>query len=241
MNFADGQQNRDKKMKEESVINENYEKEILSQYDFYNQINTVQYMDGTSLTKLISDVRAHIKIMEDENFELLHNTREKNLSATHTDGFLRKYERNQYNIRILQYLVTFVSKLPFEDDIEDELVDPFEQFKSFVMYNVNLLKENDVIKTILRYPIECGIVRYNLFVFFKWRTERNHREISQLTQLADRPLKEGWRKLFSALQRLCLFWFSVKSKEVNAIRREDVYIYLLTQILLNRITESLYP
>ena len=212
--------------------------DIVSQHDFFELIKRGHYKTRESIKELIANVSSYIKAIEEDNYNIISEPRKQNMSSSCTDGLLREYERNQYNIWILQYLVSFISKLPLEEDIAEEIVDPFEQFKSFVFYNVRLLRKSEIIKTVLRYPLEYGIVKHNLFGFFKWRTDKNFKEISKLIQSADKPLIEGWRKLFTALQRLSLFWFSVKNKNLKVIRKLDIYIYLLTQILLERISRK---
>lgn len=64
--------------------------------------------------------------------------------------FFRSKERIEYRKFILQYLIKFINKLPTQQEIRTIPVNPFKQFKSFVQYNLDLLKETDVTNCLLR-------------------------------------------------------------------------------------------
>ena len=122
----------------------------------------------------------------------------------------------------------------WEEDIKEDLANPFEQFKSFILYNINLLNQKDVIQSILKQLKENGLEKKVYLEYYKWWINKIFREIRTIIQHADKSLTEGWKKLFTALQCLCLFWFSVRNQDIKLIRKGDLYMYLLSQLLLNK-------
>ena len=121
-----------------------------------------------------------------------------------------------------------------EEDIEDDLADPFLQFKSFLLFNIKILSKDDVKHAIFRSLRERGTLDTSM-KYYQWWVKNNSNEMLRLVQSANRPLIKGWRMLFTALQRLCMFWLSVKNQDLKSVRKGDVYMYLIAQILMKRL------
>ena len=226
-------------MKKESYYGliEDNTMDISSPHEFNFMINKELRNYASSVKDLKSDIKFYIKTIKEDDYNLLNVQSQQNVSASKVNGFFRRFERNQYNVWILQYLITFLTKLPLEEDIVDDLADPFLQFKSFVKHNIELLTKDDVVHAILRYLRERGLHDNNM-EYYKWWIKNNYEQMFRILQSANKPLIKGWRKLLIALQRLCLFWFSVKNQDLKSVRRGDVYMYLVSKILLKQILDT---
>lgn len=189
-------------------------------------------------SSLISEAQRHISSIEEDDYNLIVAQKDLKLTASATHDVFRKFERNQYNIWILQYLISFQSKLPLEKDIENDPANPFEQFKSFIIHNINLLNQDDVIQSIIRQLKKSGMCKKIHLQYYRWWIVKIFKEIQMATRSARKPVLEGWKQLLSSLQCLCLFWFSVKNQDMRLIRKGDLYMYLLAQNLLNKIKSS---
>lgn len=199
-----------------------------------SQLNSENFEDEQVLRKLIADVQAYIKNAEDDNLRFLHVHNPGQVPKDETLRFFRVHERTK-NVRvILQYLLTFLSEIPLREDIESNVVNPFEQIKAFVLYNVNLLKDPDVIAIILREHERLGLLNERNLWYYRGQINKNYKQILEVVESAKIISREGYCKLFEALQRLCLFWFSVRNENIKRVRKSDIYMYKLTRILMKR-------
>jgi hypothetical protein len=193
------------------------------------------YDDDIFIGKLVSDVKTYIKILEQYDFKYYGLDRNRKLGPTETTGFFRHYERMQYHIWILQYMISFVAKIPLEKDIEAELVDPSKQFKAFITYCVGLLKKKDVVNAIMRELRDQGIMKNENAVQCKLWVYKKSKEISDLAASDSRSLVDNWKQMFLALRKLSHFWILICKEDTARIRRGDVFMYMLSFVLLNRI------
>lgn len=193
------------------------------------------YDDDIFIGKLVSDVKTYIKMLEQYDFKYYGLHRSRKLNPSETTGFFRHYERMQYHIWILQYMLSFVAKIPLEKDIEMELVDPFKQFKAFIKYCVELLKHKDVNNAIMRELRDHGIMKNENAVQCKLWVYKKSKEITDLAASECNSLIENWKKMFLALRKLSHFWILICKEDTARIRRGDVFMYMLSFVLLNRI------
>ena len=194
------------------------------------------YEDDIFIGKLISDVRTYIKMLEqyDIKYYGLYNSRK--LKPGDKTGIFRHYERIQNNIWILQYMLSFVAKIPLEKDIEMELVDPFKQFKAFISYCVELLKHKDVVNAVMRELTDQGIMKNENAVQCKLWVYKKFKEIYDLAASECESLKDNWKQMFLALRKLSHFWILIRKQDSACIRKGDVFMYMLSFVLLNRIS-----
>jgi len=119
-------------------------------------------------------------------------------------------------------------------------VNPFEQLKSFIRYNVELMNHKDVKRLIDSQTSkksssdEKSPPNYLDFI------HKNYSEIICLLDNAKAPVLKHYQYLFDALQKLCNFWFEVKHQDISQVRKSDVYIYKLSYLLLERIGNNCY-
>lgn len=199
-----------------------------------SKLNAENLEEEPALLKLLDDVQSYIKTAEEDSVKFLNARNPGQISHEDTVKFFRGHERTR-NIRvILQYLVAFLSKIPMEEDIQDKIVNPFEQLKSFTLYNVNQLKDPDVIEIILREHERLGLLKETNAWYYRGQINKNYKQILEVVENAAKISREGYCKLFEALQRLCLFWFSVRNEDIKRIRKSDIYIYRLSRLLMRR-------
>lgn len=190
--------------------------------------------DTASIQALISDVHQYVKTVEQESVQLLHARKNRQITSTDTFKFFRSQERNRNTRLLLQYLVTFLNDLPEEKDIDGKLVNPFDQLKAFTGFWLSLLKEPDVSNAILREHEKLGLLNETNAWYYRGQINKNFQQISEVLARSQKAVTEHYCLLFEAIQRICLFWFSVRNENLKRVRKSDVYLYKLTCILLKR-------
>ncbi len=190
------------------------------------------YKDPTEMETLFVEVMNYVKNLESYDYSIISLRRGENLSEGETDVYFRRFERNQYNVWILQYLVSFTSRLPMHKDIAQDLADPFSQFKSFVYYNLNLLQEEDVVHLIFEYLKSRKLISPSNYKYFKVWLFKKWKKWSNMMQSANEPLKENWQQVFAVLKEFASFWFSVRGEHENLNRKADFFMYHLSNILI---------
>ena len=187
-----------------------------------------------AVQKLITDISIYIGTMEQENEKYLQTRKSLQVISDYTVNFFRNQKRVQNVCLILQYLAAFLSKLPLKEEIEGQQVNPFEQLKSFTRFRADLLKTPDVLSFILMEYMRVGVLDKTNVWYYRGLVSKNNKQIIEIVENAKTAVVEDYCKLFEALQRICLFWFSVKNEDIKQVRKSDIYIYKLTRILLNR-------
>lgn len=187
-----------------------------------------------NIKELFAEVNQYIKIVEQENVRFLHERKKEIISSTDTLRFFRSQERTRNTRLVLQYLMTFLNKLPQEKEIDKKLVNPFDQLKSFIQFSVNLLKEPDVTNAILREHERLGLLNETNSWYYRGQVNKSYKQILEVVEQAHRAVQGEWCKLFEALHRLSLFWFSVRSENIKRVRKSDIYLCKLTLLLLNK-------
>ncbi len=215
------------------MVKQNY-LDIYPSYGIAEQLNAQNFQEESALKILVTDVQDFIKNIEQENVGFLQSRKEEPITSADTLRFFRSQERTRNSRLTLQYLVAFLDKLPLKEDIIEKLVNPFEQFKSFTLFGVELLKEPDVNTAILREHERLGLLNETNTWYYRGQINKNYKQVLDVVFTAKTISIEGYCKLFEALQRLCLFWFSVRSENIKRVRKADIFIYKLSYVLLHR-------
>lgn len=189
-------------------------------------------LDHRWYDQLVAHATAYLKVMEHENLDFLESRQGPTIDSGDTYKFLRSQERTRNTKLILQYLITFLSNLPLEEDIAGKPVNPFVQLKTFILYNVDVIKDADVSNAILKEHEKLGLLNDTNSWYYRGQIDKNHKSIRDLVEQVTAPTLEGYLDLFHALKRLCAFWFSVRNEEPNRVRRSDVMMYKLLRLLL---------
>lgn len=154
--------------------------------------------------------------MSDESFEKI---------------FFRTEKRIDVLKKVLLYLVSFAKNYSQEDELYDKLHISFVEFKNLVLFLIDLLLEEDVQKAIAK---EYKKLSSENKKQVKDMTLQNHREFVKLLKNIGASKDENYIKLFSTLKNLSIFWFKIKNWDSSKIRKTDIFMYQLTEILLSK-------
>ncbi len=199
-----------------------------------NQLNAENIEDKLAVQKLITDISTFIGTVEQENKRYLQTRKSLQVVSDDSVNFFRNQKRIQNICLILQYLAAFLSRLPLKEEIEGQQVNPFEQLKGFTRFRADLLKTPDVLSSILMEYKRVGVLDDTNVWYYRGQVSKNYKQIIEIVGSAKTAVVEDYCKLFEALQRICLFWFSVKNENIKQVRKSDINIYKLTRILLKR-------
>jgi hypothetical protein len=215
------------------MVQQNY-LDVYPSTSIAKQLEKENLDNAPAIQALINDVNEYVKSVEQESVQMLHARKNRQITSKDTFKFFRSQERNRNTRLLLQYLVTFLNELPMEKDIDGKLVNPFDQLKSFSRFWLGLLKENDVTNAILSEHEKLGLLNETNAWYYRGQINKSYKQISDVLARAQKPIVEHYCLLFEALQRICLFWFSVRNENINRVRKSDVYLFKLSWILLNR-------
>jgi len=215
--------------------------EILSvkEYGIAYKIEKEVIPSGSSLESFIENVNKYISIMEMEAVEFhMKNRDESHMTYYETLAFFRNSERLKNIKHILQYQIKFINGFPDEDRVDTLPENPFIQFKEFVIYMVEQLKTSDVEESIFREYKELGLLKNSTRWYYKGTINRAYEEIIELVVSARKAIPEDYKKLLISLKKHSIFWFSVRRENLDRIRKSDIFIYRLSNILLKKLTDN---
>jgi hypothetical protein len=170
--------------------------------------------------------------------ELLSERSDKVLSAATLEQFFRNRERNEQVCRTLQYLLIFLAHIPEPTEIERGPVNPAEQFREFIRYQVDLLLEEDVRKAVFREINSQGAPNGDNIWDYQERIFDKYRELRELVSRNDGGIAQTIAALCDVLEQLSLFWLQIKQKDLCRARRSDLYLYSLSRIVKNRCQQT---
>jgi len=195
-------------------------------------------LDDNALNAFITEVNEYLNSITSDNIDALFKRKKDTITAKDTFEFFRSQERITNNKLIIQYLLSFIEKIPLENDISKEEINPFEQFKSFILYNTELLKEKDVRDAILKEYDLKGLLNDNNIWYYRGRIDVAHKEIIKLCNNALTANFSGYKSLFKSIQMLSQFWFVHRNENTKYIRRSDYYCYKLAAILIDKLNSN---
>jgi hypothetical protein len=152
--------------------------------------------------------------------------------------FFRKEERNEKISRILQYLLTFLVHIPEAAESENQPLNPIAPFLEGVLYEVDLLLEEDVNKAVFNEINQMGSLDGDNVWDYLGRIIEKNRELNELLITGTSDAASSFFTMCLVLENLCLFWFDVKQGDMRRIRRSDVYLYKLARILQDRCRQT---
>jgi hypothetical protein len=177
--------------------------------------------------------------MEIHWVELLSERSDKVFSAATLEQFFRSRERNEQISRTLQYLLTFLTRIPGPAETEQGPINPAEQFREFIRYQVDLLMEEDVKKAVFREISSLGSLDGNNVWDYQERIFDTYRELRELVSMNGGGIAQTIASLCDVLEQLSLFWLEIKQGDVCRTRRSDLYLYSLSRIVKNRCRQTL--
>ncbi len=195
-----------------------------------------KYNDEEKIKELINEVKSYLTNIEDKSLESLVKKKgvDKVLTSSEAFKFLRSLERIDNTKLILQYLIKFIEDLPVKEDLKKEFENPFIQFKGFVENCVNLLKSDDVIFAILREHIRAGLINEKNINDYKRRIDKIYLEITEILKTIKEPCIMNYKKLLVILINFSKLWFMVRNENLKYVRKSDIYIYKLSNIILSK-------
>jgi hypothetical protein len=184
-----------------------------------------------SVSALRREIIDYIREYENRSEAIRRFRGRQTMDAENTYEFFRSMERIRTDTHIVQYMLTFLEEIPYRAQIEQDIANPFEQFKSFVRFRINLLLEPDVRQAILRH--QNGNKRVPL------RIKNLHKFLTRRIEEANEPTPDSYKILFLVLLRLSNFWFSIHHHTVRCYRKIDIFVYRLSAFLLKKtLTEN---
>ncbi len=196
-------------------------------------------VDPQKLDLLKQDARIFLEKMEEHWTEILSARSNKVLSAASLEQFFRSKERNEQVSKTLQYLLAFLSHIPGAADIETAPVNPAEQFREFIRYQVDLLLEEDVKEAVLREISLIGSLNdSNIWDYQKGIIDQN-RELRELAAANGGSIAQTIAALCQVLERLSLFWLRIRRGDLYRTRRSDLYLYSLSRIVKKRCQQTM--
>jgi hypothetical protein len=196
------------------------------------------YYTPDELELLKSEVELFLNKTEASQAEVLAERSRQIFSPSALEHFFRSKERNEYIRQILQYMLTFLVHIPGTAESENKLVNPIEQFREFIRYEVALLLEEDVNKAVFNEINQMGSQDGDNVWDYRGRIIEKNRELNELISTGTSEISSIFFTLCMVLEHLCLFWFDVKQGDINRIRSSDIYIYKLARILQGRYQQT---
>ena len=176
--------------------------------------------------------------MEVHWVEVLSERSDKVLSAATLEQFFRSKERNEKIGLTLQYLLTFLTHIPGPAEIEKEPVNPAEQFREFIRYQVNLLLEEDVKKAVFKEVNQIGSLNGGNVWDYQEKIFHKNRELLEQVANSNGGIAKTIATLCHVLEQLSLFWLEIKHGDLCRTRRSDIYLYTLSRIVKNRCQQT---
>lgn len=148
--------------------------------------------------------------------------------------YFRHRERSEKSCRILQYLLSFLTHIPTSAEIGQEPVDPAEQFRSFILYQADLLLEEDVKNAVFQETNHAGAQRAGSVWDYQERIILTNRMLRNMLARKESNVSMAISNQCRVLEHISLFWFDVRRHDLRRARRSDIFIYLLAQLVRNR-------
>ncbi|MBN2399734.1 MAG: hypothetical protein JXI33_05265 [Candidatus Aminicenantes bacterium] len=190
--------------------------------------------DPQKIDLLKREASLFLEKMEDHWIEVLSERSSQALTAASLEQYFRSKERSEQVRRTLQYLLAFLTHIPIQAEIETAPVNPAEQFREFIRYQVDLLLEEDVKKAVLREINLVGSIDEENVWDYQKRIIDQNRELRELAAQNGGTIAQTIASLCHVLEKLSLFWLRIKNGNLHRTRRSDLYLYSLSRIIINR-------
>jgi len=206
---------------------------------FFKNFAAEIFEDPQKVDLLKKETSYFLEKMEVHWIEVLSERSDKVFSATTIEQFFRSKERNEQISQTLQYLLTFLNHIPESAEIENEPVNPAEQFREFIRYQVDLLLEEDVKKAVFREVNQMGSLNGGNIWDCQERIIDKYRELRELVSKNNGGIAQTIATLCHVLEQLSLFWLELKHGDLCLTRRSDLYLYSLSRIVKNRCQQTM--
>jgi hypothetical protein len=202
-------------------------------------LSTEIFNDPQKVDLLKQEASFFLKKMEVSGAKVLSERFDRMLSPTDLEQFFRSKERNEKIGQTLQYLLTFLTHIPEPAEIDKEPVNPAEQFREFIRYQVDLLLEEDVKKAVFIEINNLGSLNDGNVWDYQERIINKNRELRELVAKCSSGIAKTIATLCHVLEQLSLFWLEVRHGDIHRTRRSDIYLYTLSRIVKNRCQQTM--
>ncbi len=213
------------------------EKKLYNYLLISDQIDNKIPLQENEIQICIAEIQKFLIDLKTDNIEALYRRGNK-VTPEETFDFFRSQNRINNRKLIIQYLISFLEKIPLDEDIKKEEINPFKQFKLFSIRAMKLLREKDVRNSILKELETSGIINDNNRWYYKGRIELSYKEAYKFIKTVKKPDYPDYRKLFLSIMSISKFWFSQRNENINRIRKSDIYSYKLAAILVDRLDST---
>jgi hypothetical protein len=190
--------------------------------------------DPGKVDSLKQEAANYLKKMAISRTEALLARSDHALSPKALEHFFRSRERNEKIRLTMQYLLRFLAHIPGPAEIAEEPVNPVEQFREFIRYQVNLLREEDVKNAVFREVNQAGSLSGGNVWGYQERIVSKNKELLKQIAKGGSGTAKTIAALCRVLEQLCQFWLEVKHGDMRRTRRSDIYLYQLARIIQGR-------
>ncbi len=174
-----------------------------------------------------------LKTMEaDPNF-ILAERFGQNMSPAALEHFIRHKERSEKACQIIQHLLAFLAHIPASSEIQGA-VNPAEQFRAFILFEADLLLEEDVKNAVFQETNQRDHFLAGTIRDFQENIINMNRKLKNMITKEESNTASSISNQCRVLEHLCLFWFDLRRHDLRRTRRSDIFIYLLAQLVRNR-------
>jgi hypothetical protein len=192
------------------------------------------FSDSNEIDLLKKEITHYLKKIEMNQDEVLSERSNFTQFSTVPGDFYREKERTENISQTLQYLLTYLTHIPGNAEIDAELFNQVEQFREFIRYQVGLLLEGDVQKAVYKEFKHMGSVGDGSTSDYQERIFDKYRELIEQIAKDESDVGRTILTLCQVLEQLSLFWFEVRRGDMRRTRHSDIYQYLLARIVQNR-------
>lgn len=148
--------------------------------------------------------------------------------------FFRQRERTEKARCIIQYLLAFLGHIPSVTEVQSDLIDPAEQFRAFIAYEADLLLEEDVRNAVFQETNHNGTPRAGSVWDYQERILVVNRVLKGMLAKRVEERDAAIATMCRAVEQLALFWFDVRRHDLRRVRRSDIFMFLLAQLVRSR-------
>lgn len=175
-----------------------------------------------------------LKVMEADPNVTLAERLDQQVAPDSLQRFFRRHERNDKACRVLQYLLAFLERVPTQDDLAREPVNPADQFRDFIAYQADLLLEEDVQTAVFSEANHRDLPRAGSVWDFQERLLATNRTLKNMLAKSEGNVSLAISNQCRVLEKLSEFWFEVRRQDLRRTRRSDIFTFLLAQLVRSR-------
>ena len=175
-----------------------------------------------------------MKMLEADPTVTLAGRMERGMPPENLLRFFRRRERIDTSRCIIQYLLAFLSHIPSAEEVRKDLVDPVEQFRSFIARETDLLLDADVGHAVSQGLAGPGGVPRDGGEDPGQRVLLMNRMLRSMLARREGNPAAAIATLCRTLGQLSHFWFDVHGHDISRVRRCDIFKFLLAHMVRDR-------